>query len=63
MRPYYILAVLEHDKWVIGFGDYTRRVVADEKRDCFAGERTKIIKTFDDQSIIDKQINCLNQVD
>ncbi len=43
------------------FGDYDRRVVEDERDDEYADDRTVIIRTRDNQSLIDARVALANQ--
>ena len=66
-RPYYTLAVLpksEGNQWSPQFGDYSKAVVAQEledtRSDWSRGSRFKIIKTSDNQRMINEGIDQLN---
>lgn len=60
-RRYYTLTTFEGGKWCAQFGDYERKVVAQEALDNYHGERLKIICTGDSQAQIDASIATLNQ--
>lgn len=60
-RRYYTLVSFEGGAWCAQFGDYERKVVAQEALDNYDGERLKFICTGDSQSQIDASIATLNQ--
>lgn len=66
MKPYYILAIKESDKWVVAFGDYVKQCVKEEREDYFCSGTTlrknmRIVKLDnDEQATIDAQIDFMN---
>lgn len=57
---YYTLAYIEDGRWVAGFGDYSRKIVEQERYDCYVGIKTKIIVTPEDNVCIIEKINNMN---
>lgn len=66
-RDYFTLLTREHTtegKWTIQFGDYSKAVVEQERKDSYsnyAKGNTKIIKTDDDQASIQEWVDILNK--
>lgn len=61
-RNYFTLLVFSKEHgWEPVFGDYVRKVVAGEEDECYYGQRTKIICTWDGQTDIDARVAELNE--
>lgn len=60
-RKYYTLVVWDGDGWQPQFGDYSRAVVKQERKDCYEGEVCKIVCTGDTQAEIDTEVAKLNE--
>lgn len=59
-RYFSLLTMTEAGLWAPQFGDYDRDVVADEREDSYADEKSIIISTKDDQASIDKKVAEMN---
>lgn len=57
---YWSLLVKENGVWSIQFGDYSKKVVRDERFDSYEECECMIVGTADEQSAIEKYVYNLN---
>ena len=67
MGIYYTLLIRQDNRWYIEFGDYSKHLVYEEKREWqYNGtlkKDTKVIRTLEDQSEVDKAVKLINNGD